>query len=64
MKRKVPYDQKEDCCGCTLCYALCPVHAIEMISDEEGFLYPIIHQDICIGCGECAKQCEFNKMVN
>lgn len=51
------YDNKEDCCGCTACYAICPEKAIEMREDEEGFLYPYIDSEICVHCGICIKVC-------
>lgn len=43
MKKKEPvlYEKKEECCGCTACYAICPKEAISMIEDEEGFEYPL-----------------------
>ena len=28
------YENRENCCGCTACYAICPVHAISMDPDE------------------------------
>lgn len=49
--------EKEECCGCSACYNICPVQAIEMKPDEEGFLYPIISEKKCIGCGRCKKVC-------
>ena len=59
------YDKKEDCCGCTACEFICPVNAIEMGSDEEGFLYPKINQELCIDCGLCKKVCPIqNKFEN
>lgn len=63
MKSDVPilYENKENCCGCTACFAICPVEAITMISDEEGFLYPKINKDICIKCYNCIKVCRFQK---
>ena len=39
----VLYERKQDCCGCTACYAICPKSAIEMKEDEEGFEYPQIN---------------------
>ena len=59
MKREIPilFDRKEDCCGCTACYSVCPSSAIRMIEDEEGFLYPRINGSICIGCEKCIKVC-------
>ena len=42
------YKRKEECCGCTACYAICPKEAICMAEDEEGFEYPQINDDKCI----------------
>lgn len=53
----VLYGRKEDCCGCTACYAICPQNAIEMKEDEEGFEYPIINQELCVRCDMCLKVC-------
>lgn len=53
------FDRKEDCCGCTACKHICPTHAIEMVSDQEGFLYPEINQKLCIDCGLCKQVCAF-----
>ena len=48
---------KENCCGCTACFNICPKKCISMQSDEEGFLYPIIEESKCIDCGLCEKAC-------
>ena len=53
----VLYERKEDCCGCTACYAICPKGAITMKEDEEGFEYPQIDEKICVRCGMCLKVC-------
>lgn len=50
---------KEDCSGCSACAKVCPVNAILMIADEEGFLYPKIDEQKCIKCGLCDKVCGF-----
>lgn len=42
----VLYEIKEDCCGCSACYAICPKSAIKMVEDEEGFEYPHIIDEI------------------
>ena len=55
------YDKKENCSGCTACFHICPVNAITMISDEEGFLYPEIIQSICIDCNKCVEVCPLKK---
>lgn len=36
--------EKKECSGCTACAAICPKKCIQMKSDEEGFLYPIIDE--------------------
>lgn len=51
------FEKKEDCCGCTACYNICPKEAIKMEPDREGFLYPKIDQSLCIDCQLCKKVC-------
>ena len=58
------YEQKEDCCGCTACYSICPSKAISMTKDEEGFLYPKIDETKCIKCLKCLKVCAFKKKTS
>ena len=47
---------KETCTGCGACFSICPVGCIEMVPDEEGFLYPVA-SDKCIKCGKCKLVC-------
>ena len=63
MKKEFPklYDKKENCCGCTACYAVCPVQAIIMKEDEEGFLYPSVNKEQCICCYKCLSVCAFKE---
>ena len=56
-KKTVSALKKEDCCGCHSCYNACPKKAIQMISDDEGFLYPEIEADKCVSCGICVNKC-------
>ncbi len=54
---------KEDCCGCSGCYSICPKKCISMLSDTEGFLYPRVNQKLCIECNLCEKVCPtYNKV--
>lgn len=56
--------EKSKCCGCTACKNICPVNAIKMIEDDEGFLYPKVDQKICINCGLCEKVCPITNKLN
>lgn len=59
MKKEIPilYKRKEECSGCTACYAICPQEAISMVGDEEGFAYPLIDIEKCIRCYKCVSVC-------
>ena len=48
---------KENCTSCFACYNVCPVNAIEMVEDSEGFKYPKVNKEKCINCGLCDKTC-------
>jgi len=48
---------KEKCTGCTVCFNICPVKAITMEFDHEGFLYPVINKTVCNKCGLCYIYC-------
>ncbi len=51
------YEEKKDCCGCTACAEACPVGAIQMRQDAEGFSYPWVDPQKCISCGLCRRIC-------
>lgn len=63
--KKVPIlcKNKEECCGCTACAAICPKHAISFQYDSEGFLYPQVDLNKCVGCLRCERVCAFKKDI-
>lgn len=53
-------NNRENCCGCEACAAVCGHNAIRFDRDTLGFLLPKVNLDACIGCGMCDKVCPFN----
>ena len=49
--------EKEACTGCGTCENICPVEAISMETDQEGFWYPAVNEEKCAHCGKCLKVC-------
>jgi len=47
------------CYGCGSCVNICPVGAIELKSDHNGFTYPKVN-DKCIECGKCNSICPYD----
>lgn len=50
-----------NCTGCSACYNICPIGAITMNENDEGFLKPFINHDKCTVCGLCEKVCRKDK---
>ncbi len=59
----VLYERKEECCGCAACYAICPTSSISMISDDEGFDYPVIDDNKCVRCYKCLTVCPIKESL-
>lgn len=47
----------EKCTGCGACINSCPVSAIFMQENSEGFLTPLVNYDKCIKCSVCCETC-------
>lgn len=45
------------CTGCAACFDVCPKRCIDMIPDEEGFLFPSVNEAICVDCSRCTSVC-------
>lgn len=54
-------EDMSQCTGCGACASVCPVCAIDMAPDEEGFLFPVVDQERCTSCGRCARVCPVNR---
>lgn len=69
MKHINAIDNKYDCSGCSACVHSCPKKCITMVTDDEGFKYPLVNEEFCIGCGICLKKCpllngDISKTIN
>lgn len=49
--------KKEECYGCSACIHVCPVQAVDMQLDNNGFFYPEIDENKCVHCGACKGVC-------
>jgi len=49
--------KRADCNGCEACANICPLNAISMRRDDEGFAYPEIDGELCDQCGKCDEIC-------
>ena len=45
------------CTGCQMCAAVCPVKAIKIDFDKDGFYTPTVDMTKCVNCGLCVKSC-------
>lgn len=55
--RETVRKEKASCTGCGACVSMCPKGAITMRTDEEGFLYPVVEDSLCVNCDLCRKLC-------
>ena len=53
----------KECTGCSACANICPVGAIKIIQDKEGFYKPEIDENKCTSCGACSNICPIQKNI-
>lgn len=53
----VEIKDKYMCSGCGACRDICSVNAIQLIADDEGFLYPEVDIHKCVECNACNQSC-------
>ena len=52
--------KKENCYGCGACEQRCTNKCIQMVTDDEGFIYPRVNMELCSMCGMCSLVCPSN----
>ncbi len=52
------------CCGCGACKEICPVNAIEIVMNEDGFYSAAVDENGCISCGKCKSVCPMENEDN
>jgi len=50
------------CSGCGACLNACPVGAICLEEDAEGFHYPKVDAEVCIHCEKCERVCSLKNI--
>lgn len=61
---KVIGNEMDLCCGCGACDKVCPVNAIKIKRNKDGFFNAKVDKDICIECGQCYNVCSFKGINN
>ncbi len=57
MNKNSCVENTNPCTGCGVCAAVCPVKAISLHLNEEGFYQAFLDEEKCIKCGKCQKVC-------
>ncbi|MBE6802070.1 MAG: 4Fe-4S dicluster domain-containing protein [Ruminococcaceae bacterium] len=50
-------DNIRECTGCGVCESVCPLGAIKITENTDGFYTPVIDESKCVNCGVCKKTC-------
>ncbi len=46
-----------NCTGCGCCVNVCPMDALRIEYNHEGYLRPVLSKTACVNCGKCIKSC-------
>lgn len=57
------FHNKNRCCACGACAAICPKGAITLQPDEDGVNYPRVNEEKCIHCDLCDKVCAYQNQM-
>lgn len=50
-------DNIRECTGCGVCEAVCPLGAIKIKENTDGFYTPTVDETKCVNCAACKKTC-------
>ncbi len=58
------YTYNSLCCGCGSCKDVCPVSAINIKMNEQGFYQSFVDDTLCMNCGKCISVCPVQQRKN
>lgn len=56
-RKDISIVHSKECVGCNSCVQVCPKHCITQAMLSDGFLHPLVDENICVECGKCQQVC-------